>query len=188
MNKIKLLKALKGPAISSRDDATGVAAATASLIIERDKVQAARNDAVEQASLGFAVQLDEMNGKIASNERSLIAWAVRNRELEFGTSKTLGLAGHKIAFREGSGKVGTAEDKSEQDVIDALVEGDDEELAKRFLTLKPALDKNAVLTVLRAGGELAKQLEALGLKLVKEEKCQFQPDLDAPPAATSVAA
>lgn len=188
MDKTKLLKALKGPSISTRDEATALAAATAAIMIERDKLQAERNEAVETAGLAFAVQLDEFNGKIQANERSLIAWAIKHRKSEFGEAKTLGLAGHKLAFREGTGKVGTSEETTEADILDALIEADDEELAKRFVTVKPALDKNAILTVLRAGGELAKTLEGMGLKLVKEEKCQFQPDLDAPPAATTVKA
>lgn len=183
MDKTKLLKALKGPAIATRDEATAVAAATAALIVERDKIQAERNEAVETTSLGFAVALDEINGKIKANERALLAWAIKHRKEQFGESKTLGLAGHKLAFREGTGKVGTKDETSEEDVIDALLEHEDESLAKRFITVKPALDKNAILSVLRTGGDLAKTLEALGLKLVKEEKCQFQPDLDAAPAA-----
>lgn len=185
MDKKKLLKALKGPVISSREEATAVAAATAALIIERDKVQAARNEAVEATSLPFAVELDEMNGKIRANEKSLISWAVKNRQQYFIDRKTLALAGHKLAFREGSGKVGTNDEISEEDVIDAILESEDETLAARFITVKPTLDKNAILTVLRAGGSLAKTLEGFGVKLVKEEKCKFEPDLDAAPAATT---
>lgn len=183
--KANLLKALKGTSITTRDQATAVAAATAALIIERDKIQADRNEAVEQTSLGYAVQLDELNSKIKVNERALIAWAIKNRKTEFINSKTLGMAGHKLAFREGSGKLGTIEGVSEDDVIDAIIEAEDESLIERFITIKTALDKNALLTVLRAGGELAKTLEALGLRMIKEEKCKFEPDLDAPPAAMS---
>jgi len=183
-SKQKLLKALKGPSIANRDEATAIAAATAALIIERDKIQAERNEAVESVSLGYAVQLDELNSKIKTNEKALIAWAIKNRLTVFATAKTIGLAGHKLALREGTGKLGTIEDVSEEDVIDAIINNDDESLAERFITVKPALDKNAILTVLRAGGAMAKTLEALGLKLVKEEKCKFEPDLDAAPAAS----
>jgi phage host-nuclease inhibitor protein Gam len=186
--KTKLIKALKGPVIANRDEATALAAATAALIIERDKIQAERNEAVENISLGFAVQLDELNSKIKSNEKALITWAIKNRESVFANSRTIGLAGHKLALREGTGKLGTSEDVTEEEVIDAIINDEDESLAERFITVKPALDKNAILTVLRAGGELAKRLEALGCKLVKEEKCKFEPDLDAPPAATTAAA
>lgn len=183
--KTKLLKALKGPSIATRDEATAIAAATAALIIDRDKIQAERNEAVESVSLGFAVHLDELNSKIKVNEKALIAWAIKNRESVFAASKTVGLAGHKLALREGTGKLGTTEDISEEDVIDAIINHDDESLAERFITVKPALDKNAILTVLRAGGEMARILTGLGLKLVKEEKCKFEPDLDAAPAAST---
>jgi phage host-nuclease inhibitor protein Gam len=186
--KTKLLKALKGPSIQTRDEATAIAAATAALIIERDKIQAERNEAVEAVSLGYAVQLDELNSKIKANEKALITWAIKNRHDVFANSKTIGLAGHKLALREGTGKLGTTEETTEEEVIEALINDEDESLAQRFITVKPALDKNAILTVLRAGGELAKKLEALGLKLVREEKCKFEPDLDAPPAATTAAA
>jgi phage host-nuclease inhibitor protein Gam len=182
--KTKLIKALKGPAISTRDEATAIAAATAALIIERDKIQAIRNEKVEETSLGYAVQLDELNSKIKTNEKALIAWAIKNREVVFANSKTIGLAGHKLALREGTGKVGTTEEVTEEEVIDALINSDDESLAERFITVKPALDKNAILTVLRAGGETARILEGFGLKLVKEEKCKFEPDLDAAPSST----
>jgi phage host-nuclease inhibitor protein Gam len=186
--KAKLIKALKGPSIDTRDQATAVAAATAALIIERDKIQAERNEAVEAKNLSYAVQLDELNSKIKVNEKALIAWAIKNRSVVFADGKTIGLAGHKLALREGSGKIGTNDETTEEEVIDAIINHEDESLAERFITVKPALDKNALLTVLRAGGDLAKLLEGLGLKLVKEEKCKFEPDLDAPPAATTVAA
>lgn len=186
--KSKLLKALKGPSITTRDEATAFAAATAALIIERDKLQAARNEAVESTSLAFAVQLDELNAKIKVNEKALITWAIKNREVVFANSKTIGLAGHKLALREGTGKLGTTEDVTEEEVIDSIINSDDESLAERFITIKPALDKNAILTVLRAGGALAKVLEGFGLKLVKEEKCKFEPDLDAAPPSSSAAA
>jgi phage host-nuclease inhibitor protein Gam len=186
--KSKLLKALKGPSIITREDATAFAVVTASLIIERDKIQSARNEAVETTSLKFAVELDELNAKIKVNEKALITWAIKNRETVFATAKTIGLAGHKLALREGTGKLGTIEDVSEEDVIDALINSEDESLAERFITVKPALDKNAILTVLRAGGEMAKLLTDLGCKLVKEEKCKFEPDLDAAPAALAASA
>lgn len=186
--KTKLLKALKGPSIANRDEATAIAAATAALIIERDKIQATRNETVESASLPFAVTLDELNAKIRINEKALIAWAIKNREVVFAHGKTIGLAGHKIALREGTGKLGTTEDVSEEDVIDAMINSDDDSLAERFITVKPVLDKNAILTVLRAGGEMARTLHDLGLRLVKEEKCKFEPDLDAAPPAVSSAA
>lgn len=186
--KSKLLKALKGPSIITREDATKFAVVTASLIIERDKVQAARNEAVEATNLEFAVDLDELNAKIKLNEKALITWAIKNRDTVFANAKTIGLAGHKLALREGTGKLGTIEDVSEEDVIDALINSDDESLAERFITIKPALDKNAILTVLRAGGEMAKVLSAIGLKMVKEEKCKFEPDLDAAPASAASAA
>lgn len=186
--KSKLLKALKGPSIITREDATAFAVVTAALIIERDKVQAARNEAVETTNLGFAVQLDELNAKIKTNEKALITWAIKNRDTVFANSKTLGLAGHKLALREGTGKLGTIEDVSEEDVIDAIINNDDESLAERFITIKPALDKNAILTVLRNGGAMAKVLTDLGCKLVKEEKCKFEPDLDAAPVSTASAA
>lgn len=185
MDKKKLLKALKGPVISSREEATAVAAATAALIIDRDIVMACRNEAVETTSLKFAVGLDDMNNKIKANEKALISWAIRNREVYFADKKTIALAGHKLAFRESGGKVGTTEDASEEDVIDAILEHVDETLAARFITVKPALDKNAILSVLRAGGSLARTLEGFGVKLVKEEKCKFEPDLDAAPGATA---
>lgn len=85
--KSKLIKALKGPAINSREDATALAAATAALIIERDKIQAARNEAVESVSLNYAVQLDEYNAKIKANEKALITWAIKNRDVVFANSR-----------------------------------------------------------------------------------------------------
>lgn len=186
--KSKLLKALKGPSIVTREDATAFAVVTAALIIDRDKLQASRNEAVETTNLEFAVALDELNSKIKLNEKALITWAIKNRETVFANGKTIGLAGHKLALREGTGKLGTIEDVSEEDVIDAIINSEDESLAERFITIKPALDKNAILTVLRGNGEWAKVLTDLGLKMVKEEKCKFEPDLDAAPASVASAA
>ena len=186
--KARLLKALYVPAIMTLDEATKIAAATAALIIERDKLQAERNEAVEEASLQYAVALDEFDRQIKGNEKALLAWAKKNRAAVFGDAKSLGLAGHKVAFREGTGKVGTKEGITEEDVIDALIGAEDDSLAERFISVKPALDKNAILTVLRAGGPLAELLGDLGLILVKEEKCEFKPDLDSTPPATVEAA
>lgn len=186
--KTKLLKALKGHTIATREEATALAAATAALIIERDKIQAERNEAVENTSLAFAVQLDEYNAKIKANEKALITWAIRNRSEVFAHSKTIGLAGHKLAMREGTGKLATIDDVTEEEVVEALINSEDESLAERFVVIKAVLDKNSILTALRAGGDLAKTLQDLGLKIVKEEKCKFEPDLDAPPPSASVAA
>lgn len=188
MNKKKLLKALTRPALTSLDDAIKTAAGTAALIIERDKILAEKNNTVENAGLPFSVQIDEMNSRIAANERALIAWAIKNRKAYFADSKTLGLAGHKLAFREGTGKVATTEDSSEEDAIDSIINAEDETLLARFITVKPALNKNAVIAALRAGGETGAFLKSIGLILSKEEKCKFEPDLDIAPPSEEAAA
>jgi phage host-nuclease inhibitor protein Gam len=183
--KSKLAAIIRPPSIGNRDEATAVAAATVALMIERDRVQAKRNAIVEEASLAFAVELDELNAKISRNEKALLMWAIAHRAAEFGDAKTIGLAGHKLAFREGTGKVGFAEDVTEDDIITAIIS--DEALVERYLTIKPALDKNPILAALRAGGEAAAQLQKIGLRLVKEEKCKFEPDLDQAPASQAIA-
>jgi hypothetical protein len=183
--KSKLAAIIRPPSITTRDEATALAAATVALMIERDAIQAQRNALVEEASLAFAVELDEFNAKISRNEKALLKWAISNRLVEFGDSKTIGLAGHKLAFREGTGKVGFAADVTEDDVITHILA--DDTLVERYLAIKPALDKNAILTALRAGGEAAAQLELIGLRLVKEEKVKFEPDLDQAPTTQAIA-
>lgn len=185
-SKAALLKTLKGPVISDRQKAIETAALTAALIIERDKLQADRNEAVEETNLPYAVALDEINARIKTHERSLLTWARKFRETIFGKAKTILLAGHKLAFRDSTGKLGTAEGYTEADLIEAIINHEDDALAERFITIKPTLDKNSILPVLRAGGELAKRLTEMGAVLVREEKLTFEPDLDSAPAAETI--
>ena len=72
--------------------------------------------------------------------------------------------------------------------IQAIIDHEDEALAERYLTVKPALDKNAILTALRNDPKQAEFFKTLGLEMVKEEKLTFEPDLEAAPASQTQAA
>ena len=186
--KAALAKSTRIQIPATREDATALAAATAALIIERDRILAEKNDAQENVALPYAVQLDALDTRIDRNEKTLVAWAVANRDSEFNGRKSITLAGHKLVFREGTGKTAVTGEKCEDDVIDAIIAAGDDSLVERFLTVKTALDKNAILQVLRAGGPVADFFRSAGLDIVKVETCKFEPDLDAAEPAQAHAA
>jgi phage host-nuclease inhibitor protein Gam len=165
--------------IRDRDEATAIAAGTARLILEQEKSALIRDERLEALKAEFNLQIEEFGREIEKNTKRLSQWALANREREFGDKKSITLAGHKLAFREGTGKVEFATGTKEAEALDAILAAEDDAVIERFVAIKTSLDKNAVLAAWRASETLREFLGNCGVRVVKEEKFSFEPDRDA---------
>jgi len=174
-----LLKKLRIDPIRDRDEATAIAAGTAALILQKDKAALIRDERIEALKMEFAVEIEELDRRVDANTKRLSAWAVANRKAEFGDRQTITLAGHKLAFREGTGKVEFMAGVKEAEALETILAAEDESLAERFVAIKASLNKNAVLSAWRGSQTLRDFLGSAGIAVVKEERFTFEPDRDA---------
>jgi len=175
----KLLGKLRLEPITTRDEATAIAIATARLKLEQDRAALLRDERIEALKMEFDIQIEEYGREIEKNTKRLSAWAVTNRKAEFGEKQSITLGGHKLAFREGTGKVEYVTGTKEADVLDLILASEDEAQAERFVSVKPSLNKNAVLSAWRSSATAREFLATCGITVVKEEKFSFEPDRDA---------
>lgn len=183
----KLLKKVRIAPIADREEATAIAAATAALILEQEKAALIRDERIEALKMEFNVQIEEYGREVEKNTKRLSDWAVRNRKAEFGDKQTIRLAGHKLAFREGTGRVEFTTGTKEKEALDLILAAEDESIVDRFVKVTPKLDKNAVLTAWRSSETLRDFLGACGVEVVKTESFSFEPDRDAVAEAGAVA-
>lgn len=183
----RVIDAVRIVPIRDRDEATGIAAATARLETERHKIAVIRDERIEALELEFNLQIEEFGREIEKNTKRLSAWAVANRAAEFGEKKTIYLAGHKLSFREGSGKIEFAPGVKEEDALNTILTSEDDAIIDRFTTIKTSLNKQAALSAWRGSETLRKFLTTCGISMVKEEKFSFEPDRDAVPDIEPVA-
>jgi phage host-nuclease inhibitor protein Gam len=187
MSAKSLLSKLRLTPIKNREEATAIAAGTAGLILAKDKAALIRDERIEALKLEFAIEIEELDREIDKNTKRLSSWALTHRKAEFGDRQSITLAGHKLAFREGTGKVEFAAGTKEGDALDRILAAEDESLIDRFVALKTSLNKNAVLSAWRTGSqELRDFLGNCGLCVVKEEKFSFEPDRDSVPDSAPV--
>ncbi len=183
----KMLGKLRIEPLRDRDEATAIAAATAELMAAQERAALTRDERISALSMEFNLQVEEYGREIERNVKRLSAWAVANRAAEFGDRKTIALAGHKLAFREGTGKVEFAPGTKEAEAVDAILAQEEEALAERYVTVKTSLNKNAVIAAWRASQMMRDFLATCGIVVVKEEKLSFEPDRDAVEEAAPVA-
>jgi phage host-nuclease inhibitor protein Gam len=186
MTTKSLLSKLRLPAIKDRDEATGIAAGTAGLILARDKAALIRDERIEALKMEFALEIEEFDRKIDQNTKRLSAWAVANRKVEFGDKQSITLAGHKLSFRAGTGKVEFQPGVKEAEALDRILAQDDEATIERFVTIKTSLNKNAVISAWKQSATLRELLESCGIAVMKGESFTFEPDRDAVPDAAPV--
>lgn len=175
----KILDALRIEPIRSRDEATAIAAATAELMAAQERASLTRDERIASLTLEFNVQIEEYGREIEKNVRRLSTWALANRQTEFGSKTAISLAGHKLAFRWGTGKVETVPGVKEADALDAILSEEDEAIAERFVSVKTSLNKNAILEAWRSSQAFREVLASCGLTVTKEERFHFEPDRDA---------
>jgi phage host-nuclease inhibitor protein Gam len=181
-----LLKKIRIEPIRDRDEATAIAAGTANLILAQERAALLRDERIEALKMEFNVEIEELGREVERNTKRLSAWAVANRKAEFGDKQTLTLAGHKLAFREGTGKVEFVAGTKEAEALDIILAQEDEALAERFVGIKTSLNKNAVLSAWRSSQTMRDFLATAGITVVKEERFTFEPDRDAIAEASPV--
>jgi len=180
MTTKSLLSKLRLPAIKDRDEATGIAAATAALILERDRAILTRDERLEALKMEFSIHIEELDREIEQKTKRLAQWATANRKNEFGEKQSITLAGHKLFFRAGKGKVAFEPGIKAAEALDSLLACDDEKTIERFVSIKPTLNKNAILAAFRSSDTAREFLESLGIRVVKGEAFGFEPDRDVP--------
>lgn len=181
-----LLKKIRIEPIRDRDEATAIAAGTANLILAQERAALLRDERIEALKMEFNVEIEELGREVERNTKRLSAWAVANRKAEFGDKQTLTLAGHKLAFREGTGKVEFVAGTKEAEALDIILAQETEALAERFVGIKTSLNKNAVLSAWRSSQTMRDFLATAGITVVKEERFTFEPDRDAIAEASPV--
>ena len=181
MSAKSLLSKLRLTPIKNRDEATAIAAGTAGLILAKDKAALIRDERIESLKLEFNIEIEELDREIEKNTKRLSSWALTHRKTEFGDRQSITLAGHKLAFREGTGKVEFTTGTKEADALDHILAAEDESVIDRFISLKTSLNKNAVLSAWRSSQALLDFLGNCGIGVTKEEKFSFEPDRDAVP-------
>ncbi len=182
----RLMDAVRIPPIKDRDEATAIAAATATLTLAQQKAAILRDERIEALKMDFDLQIEEFAREIDKNTKRLSNWAVKNRSAEFGDKKTLYLAGHKLCFREGTGKVEFNAGVKEEEALNTILGSDDDAIIGRFTTIKTSLNKNAAISAWRASETLRDFLTTCGITVVKEEKFSFEPDTDSLPEAATI--
>jgi hypothetical protein len=179
MSAKSILSKIRLTPIKDREEATAIAAATAGLTLAKDKAALIRDERIEALKLEFNIEIEEFDREIEKNTKRLSSWAVLNRKAEFGDKQSISLAGHRLAFREGTGKVEFSPGIKEAEALDHLLSNEDEAVIDRFVAIKTSLNKNAVLSAWRSSQTLRDLLSACGITVVKEEKFSFEPDRDA---------
>ena len=181
-----ILQKLRLTPIASRDEATAIAAATANLILAQERAALLRDERLEALKLEFNLEIEEFGRAIEKNTKRLSHWSLTNRNAEFGDRQSIVLAGHKLAFREGSGKVEFESGIKEAEALDNLLAVKDESTIERFVNIKATLSKSAVLAAWRTSQTLREVLASCGILVVKDEKFSFEPDRDSLPETTSI--
>jgi len=182
----RLIDAVRITPITSRDEATAIAAATAQLVTAQKKAAVVRDERIEELEMEFNLQIEEYGKEIERNTKRLASWATRHRDEEFGAKKTIYLAGHKLSFREGTGKVEFTPGTKEEEVLNIILANEDDSVIERFTNIKTTLNKQAVISAWKNSETLQAFLKTCGIAVVKEEKFSFEPDHDAVPEAASV--
>lgn len=177
-NAKKILGLVRLEPVASRDEATALAIKLATLMNEQDKATVTCNERVEAIKQEFALHIEALAGEIDRGTKRLAQWAKANRTAEFGDKQGITLAGHRLAFRMGNGKVEFKPGIKEEDALNAILSHADETLTERFVTVKTALNKNAVISAWKSAETIRIELDAAGITVVKEESFSFDPDKD----------
>lgn len=181
-----ILQKLRLVPITTRDEATAIAAGTAQLILAQERAALLRDEKLESLKLEFNIQIEEYGREIEKNTKRLSSWAILHRVAEFGERQSIALGGHKLAFREGSGKVEFETGMKEAEALDNLLSAKDESTIERFINIKATLSKSAVLAAWRTSATLREVLTSCGILVVKDEKFSFEPDRDSVPETSSI--
>jgi phage host-nuclease inhibitor protein Gam len=127
--------------------------------LDREKLIAARDTAVEKVTALHNPKIDDLTTAIDRDFELLEVWAEDNRE-DFGKVKSMALAGHRIGWRTGNPKVEARGKLTLKTILARLVEAGGD-LKKRFVREKPELNKESVLEMARVAEGRSPALDTL---------------------------
>ena len=166
------LKALLPAAPKTVDDLRETVRTAAATTYEIEKLKAERDAAVALITEHHALSLGQAEKKLKGLIAALKAWAVGHRD-DFAGKQALQIESHTLAFRKSPGKL--ANDGKEDEIIEAILGSDDDELIELALTVKPALDKVAIKSALQSDTDLGRRIASFGFEVEKGETFAFEP-------------
>lgn len=130
--------------------------------LDREKLIAGRDSAVEKVTSTHNPKIDDLTTAIDRDFELLEMWAEDNRE-EFGTAKSIALGGHRIGWRTGNPKVEPRGKLSLKTIVAKLVKLGGE-LKKTFIREKAELDKEAILHLNRIAEGRSPSIDGIPLE------------------------
>lgn len=141
-NRVKK-KAVPG-ADYTRDEAAALAAAVVASQIQRERLVADRDTAIEKAAAPFRAQIDKADAEIADGLARLEAWSAANKA-EFGDARSLVLpGGNRVGWRLGKWTAKTLKGLTWDDVK-ATLEGLSKGWRDLYLRTKTEVAKDAII-------------------------------------------
>lgn len=185
--------------LRSREGAESTVRGIVAAQIEREKLIAARDAAVEKVTALHAPKIDALSSGIERDLELLETWAEEHEEAEFGKLKSITMAGHRFGWRTGNPKVEPRGKLTLKTIIAELVKAGGK-LKEQFVRDKPELNKEAILEInrtaegrtpavealspeVRAEVQAAAKdaLRAIGVRVIQTEAFFFEPDREGQP-------
>lgn len=179
----QLLDKLRIRPIKDRSELESVVLDTASLQLQLADLVNRRNQAVSELSSSYDLAAERLQADIAARVTRLQTYCTAQRQALFGDRQSLAVAGHKLAWRRSPGKVDFADGVKTDDALNSLLTLDDDDAIERFITIKPTLDKKAILKAWDSSEASRALLSSIGILVVHPESFAFEPDLEAVPTS-----
>lgn len=138
--------------------------------IEREELVARRDQMIEEITRGQSEKISKLDNLCKSSLVSLKTWAQANRR-EFGTDRSLMLAGHRVGWRLGNHRTATKKGFTWAKVLVAIKDLGGEALA--WLRIKEEVDKEAMIASRSSQPEL---LAKIGVLIVQDETFGITPN------------
>jgi phage host-nuclease inhibitor protein Gam len=158
----------------TREALIELSVATSRFTIERDAAQLKLDRRVLDLEEAYSPPIEAMTAEIDRGVELMRLWALEHRTEEFGERQSLDVAGSKLAFRKGSGKV--VADVDEATAVNQLLALPSTFAKERgaLLSMTWTLNKQAALAMAKTQeGEAF--LMKMGLRVVVEEEFKFIP-------------
>lgn len=147
---------------------------TTRLTITRDKAQLTLEGLLEELQSKFGPELEVMGAQIEGHVHRLHVWAVGNRKEAFSGRQSIQVAGCKLEFRKGTGKVKTEVDEETAVNLVLGLPPNYSEQKQKLVRVKYELDKGAVIEMAQTP-EGAAFLQRFGLSVAVVEDFKFTP-------------
>jgi phage host-nuclease inhibitor protein Gam len=166
------LKALLPTAPKTVEDLRQTVREAAATAYQIDRLKAERDEAVAAVTETHSLPLTQAEKKLKGLVAALKAWATGHRS-EFAGKQAIQIESHTIAFRKSPGKL--ASEAKDEEIIEAILGSDDDELIELALTVKPALDKVAIKSALQTDSDLSRRIASFGFQIERGETFTFEP-------------